>query len=119
MKQHDTNIQKSGVHQPRVAIGLFLIVLGLALLAATNDILNLGSVKSYFTWETAMVFVGVLLILYLNFVPGILLIAGGVWFMYRHHFGEMPDVVRTFYWPSVIMLIGISLIISSFLKKKR
>lgn len=119
MKEHLSNIQKHRDHSPQVSLGLFLIVLGLALLVATNDMLNLGSVKAYFTWETAMIFVGVLLIINLSFLPGILLIAGGIWFMYDNYFGEMPDTVRTFYWPAVIILTGISFIISSFFLKKK
>jgi hypothetical protein len=55
-------------HHPRVSIGLFFIVLGVALLVATNNLLNLGSVSSYFTWETAMIFIGVLLLLNLHLV---------------------------------------------------
>ncbi len=119
MKQRDTEFQRHREHHPRTGFGLFLIALGLALLVATNDMLHLGSVKDYFTWETAMIFVGVLLIMNLSFVPGIFLIAGGVWFLYDNHLGEMPEIVRTFYWPAVIILVGISLIIASFLKRRK
>ena len=59
-------------HHPRVSIGLFFIVLGLSLLVATNDLLGLGSFRSYFTWETAMIFVGILLLLNLQFIGGII-----------------------------------------------
>lgn len=55
-------------HHPRVSIGLFFIVLGLALLIAINDVFHLGSISSYFTWETAMIFVGVLLLLNLQYI---------------------------------------------------
>jgi hypothetical protein len=118
MKHGDYNIQRHREHQPIVGIGLFFIVLGLALLVATNDMLHLGSVKDYFTWETAMVFIGILLLLNLHFVPGLLLIAGGAWFIMDDYFGEIPAMVKTFYWPAVIMLLGISFIISSFFRKK-
>ena len=67
-------------HHPQTGFGLFLIVLGIALLVATNDLLNLGSLGNYFTWQTAMVFIGILLLVNLNFIGGILLISGGVWF---------------------------------------
>ena len=67
-------------HHPQTGIGLFFIILGIALLVATNDLLNLGNISSYFTWQTAMIFVGALLLVNLNFIGGILLIAGGVWF---------------------------------------
>ncbi len=119
MKKCDTENQRHKGHHPQTGFGLFLITLGLALLVATNDMLHLGSVKDYFTWETAMIFVGVLLILNLSFVPGIFLIAGGIWFLFDNHYGEMPETVRTFYWPAVIIFAGLSLIIISFFKKRK
>jgi hypothetical protein len=106
-------------HHPKVSIGIFFIVLGVALLVATNDLLNLGSVSSYFTWETAMVFVGVLLFLNLQFVGGIMLIAGGIWFLKDHIFIVSPETFNTFYWPAVIGLIGLAFIFSSIFKKKK
>jgi len=106
-------------HHPRVGIGLFFIVLGAALLIATNDLLHIGSVSSYFTWETAMIFVGVLLLLNLQFTGGILLIAGGVWFLQDEIFMFTPEAFKTFYWPAVIGLVGISFIISSLFKRNK
>jgi hypothetical protein len=106
-------------HHPQTSIGLFLIVLGIALLIATNDLLNLGSIGSYFTWQTAMVFIGVLLLVNLNFIGGILLIAGGVWFFMEDQFMFIPSFIKTIYWPAVIMLVGLSFIISSLFKRKK
>jgi hypothetical protein len=105
-------------HHPRVSVGLFFIVLGVALLIATNDLLNFGSVSRYFTWQTAMIFIGVLLLLNLRFAGGILLIAGGIWFLQDTYFIFAPDVFRTFYWPGVILIIGLLFIISSLFKRK-
>jgi hypothetical protein len=105
-------------HHPRVSIGLFFIVFGVALLVATNDLLNLGSVSSYFTWETAMIFIGVLLLLNLHFTGGLLLIAGGIWFLKDHIFVTTPEIFRNFYWPAVIVIIGLSFILSSFFRRK-
>ncbi|HOU00986.1 MAG TPA: hypothetical protein PLL94_00640 [Bacteroidales bacterium] len=102
---------------PQISFGIFLIVLGLALLVATNDMLHLGSIKEYFTWQTVMVFIGVLLLLNLHFIPGLLLIAGGVWFLLDDHFEEIPALIKTLYWPAVMILLGISFIISSFFKR--
>ena len=106
-------------HHPQTGIGLFFIVLGIALLVATNDLLNLGSMSEYFTWQTAMVFIGVLLLVNLNFVGGILLIAGGTWFFMEDHYMSIPSYIKTIYWPGIIMLIGISFIISSLFKRKK
>jgi len=105
-------------HHPRVSIGLFFIVLGVALLVATNDLLGLGSVNRYFTWETAMIFIGVLLLLNLQFTGGLLLIAAGIWFLKDHIFLVSPEIFRNFYWPAVIVILGLSFILSSLFKRK-
>jgi hypothetical protein len=118
MKHRDHYVRRNREHHPQVGIGLFFIVLGLALLVATNDMLHLGSVKEYFTWETAMIFVGVLLLVNLHFIPGLLLMAGGAWFMIDNFYGEIPALIKTVYWPAVIILTGLSFIISSFFKRK-
>ncbi len=118
MKHKDHYLRRNREHHPQVGIGLFFIVLGLTLLVATNDMLHLGSVKEYFTWETAMIFVGVLLLVNLHFIPGLLLMAGGAWFMIDNFYGEIPALIKTVYWPAVIILTGLSFIISSFLRGK-
>ena len=119
MKHRDYHHLRRMEHHPRVSIGLFFIVLGAALLIATNDLLNLGSVSSYFTWETAMIFIGVLLLLNLQFTGGVLLIAGGVWFLQDEIFVFTPELFKTFYWPAVIALIGLSFILSSLFKRNK
>jgi hypothetical protein len=105
-------------HHPRVSIGLFFIVLGVALLVATNDLLGLGSVSRYFTWETAMIFIGVLLLLNLHFTGGVVLIAFGIWFLRDHIYIISSETFRIYYWPAVIGLIGMSFILSSLFKRK-
>jgi hypothetical protein len=119
MRHRDKYYHSNREHHPQIGVGLFFIVLGAALLIATNDLLNLGGVKEYFTWETAMVFVGILLLLNLQFIGGILLIAGGSWFLLDDYYGELPQLIKTIYWPAVIMLLGVSFIISSFFKRPR
>ena len=119
MRHKDYNMLRHREHHPQVSIGLFFIVLGLALLVATNDWLHLGDIKEYFTWETAMIFVGVLLLLNLHFIPGLLLMAGGAWFLIDDFYGEIPVLIKTVYWPAVIVLLGISFIISSLVRRNR
>jgi hypothetical protein len=106
-------------HHPRVGIGIFLIVLGAALLIATNDLLNLGSVSSYFTWETLLIFIGVILLFNLKFTGGLLMIAGGVWFLMDDYFIVVPEFIKTVYWPAVIIIIGLSFIFSSIIARFR
>lgn len=117
MRNRDHSFKRDREHHPGVSFGLFLIALGVALLVATNDMLNLGGISEYFTWETAMIFIGVLLLLNLQFTGGILLIAGGAWFFIEHLDFELPESVRIIYWPAVIILIGLGFITSSFIRK--
>jgi hypothetical protein len=110
---------KNREHHPQTGLGLFLIVLGIALLIATNDLLNLGSISRYFTWQTAMIFVGTLLLVNLRFTGGLLLIAGGVWFFMEDIYFGIPSLIKTMYWPGIIILIGLSYIVSSLFKRKK
>jgi hypothetical protein len=79
--------------------------------------LGLGSVKEYFTWETALIFIGALLLLNLQFTGGLILIAVGAWFFIDNNDYEIPEIIRTIYWPAVIVLIGLGFIVSSLIKK--
>lgn len=105
-------------HHPRIAFGIFLIVLGIALLVAKNDVFNLGSTAAYFNWKTAMIFIGVLLLLNLEFTGGFLLIAGGVWFMQDELFPAARETFNIYFWPIVIAVIGVSFILSSLTGRK-
>jgi hypothetical protein len=119
MKNRDQYVIKHREYHPQVTFGLFLIVLGLALLVATNDMFHLGSVRAYFTWETAMIFVGVLLLVNRHFGGGLLLAALGAWFMIENRDIVLPPLIRNIYWPSVIVLIGLGFIISSLFRRKQ
>lgn len=119
MKNRDHLFERHREHHPQVGFGLFLIVLGLALLVATNDLLGLGGVKDYFTWETALVFIGALLLLNLQFVGGLIMIAIGTWFFLENRDYNIPEIIRSVYWPSVIVLIGLGFIISSLFRRNR
>jgi hypothetical protein len=118
MRHRNYNYPRNLEHRPQLGIGLFFILLGVALLVATNDLLHLGSVSNYFTWQTALIFIGLLLLLNLHFTGGLLMVAGGIWFLLDDIFIVTPEIIKTIYWPAVIVLIGISFIISSIFKLK-
>jgi hypothetical protein len=118
MRHKDHHFSRKMEHHPRLGIGLFFILLGVSLLIATNDLFHLGSISNYFTWETAMIFIGLLLLLNLHFAGGLLMIAGGIWFLLDDIFIVTPEIVKTLYWPAVIVVIGLSFILSSVFKLK-
>jgi hypothetical protein len=119
MRHSDNVLRRTKEHHPQVSIGLFFVLLGVALLIATNDWFNLGGVREYFTWQTAMIFIGALLLLNLNFVGGLIMISIGGWFWIDDHYGYIPELMKTIYWPSVIILAGIVFILSSFIKRSK
>lgn len=102
----------------RISLGLFFIIFGLALLVAINDMLHLGSVGAYFTWDSVLLFIGLIMFINQSYLVGFLCIAGGGWFLLDNIFFIVPPIVKTVYWPAVLVLIGIGLIIGSLLKKK-
>jgi hypothetical protein len=117
MKHKDNFLKKGREHHPQVSIGLFFILLGVALLVATNDWLHLGGLREYFIWQTALIFIGILLLLNLNFVGGLIMISIGGWFFIDDRYGQIPELMKTIYWPSVIMLAGLMFILSYFIKR--
>ncbi len=119
MKSSRHHFMKNREHHPQVGVGLFFIVLGLALLVATNDLLHLGSISNYFTWQSAIIFIGVLLLVNLKFTVGLLFIAGGFWFMMDNMSFTIPPLVKTLYWPAVLILLGIAFILSSLRRQKK
>lgn len=118
MGHSDKVLKRHREHHPQVSFGLFFILLGLVLLVATNDWLNLGSPWEYFTWQAALIFMGLLLMLNLQFIGGLILLSIGGWFWIDDLYGQIPELVKTIYWPSVIVLAGLMFIASSFFKKR-
>lgn len=116
-KRHHFHL-KEREHNPKVSIGLFFIVLGLALLVVTNDLLHLGSMHEYFTWQAILIFIGVVFLINLRLAPALLFIAGGVWFLLDDIYLEVPGIIQVAYWPSVIILMGLIFIFSAVWRKK-
>lgn len=119
MRHNDYIMKRHREHHPQVGIGLFFILLGVALLIATNDWLHLGGLREYFTWESAIIFIGVLLLLNLHFIGGLAMISVGSWFWIDDHYGYIPELMKTIYWPAVIVLAGLAFIVSSFIRRRK
>ncbi len=105
MKNHNSN--------PFRGFGVFLIVLGLMLLAATTDMLGWGSIENYFRWEMLLVFIGMSMLLNGKFTAGIILFAIGTWFILPDIYPALPYYVRVGFWPSILILAGITYMIPS------
>jgi|SRR5665648_59043 len=111
MKDNQTN--------PFSGLAKFLISLGLVMLAARTDLLGLGSVSDYFTWEMLLIFFGVFSFLNLELVSSVLLFAGGFYFLMPQMSIQLSPFYRDIYWPAVLVLAGIAFMIRPFTKKIR
>jgi len=98
---------------PLMGFGLFLIAIGLMLLAATLDVLGWGSIHDYFRWEMLLVFISLVMFLNGNLTGGVILLAAGSWFLLPDIFEETPELVRVGFWPAVLVLTGITFLIPS------
>jgi hypothetical protein len=107
MKDHKFN------RNPMIGFGLFLIALGLMLLAATLDVLGWGSMHDYFRWEMLLVFISLIMFLNGNLTGGVIFLAVGSWFLLPDIFEETPELVRIGFWPAVLVLAGITFLIPS------
>jgi hypothetical protein len=93
--------------------GVFLIVLGLMMLAATTDVLGWGDIDEYIRWEMLLLFIGMIMLLQGNFTGSVVLIAIGIWFMLPDLLPFTPEYVRVGFWPAVLVLAGITYLIPS------
>lgn len=115
-EKKDSNSNSSNSN--RVNLGLFFIMLGCFILVATNDLLRLGAPSEYFSWTALLIFIGLTLMIGRSFLVGFLFIAGGGWFMLDDLFFIVPEYVENMYWPAVLIITGIGVIVASLIKKR-
>jgi hypothetical protein len=113
------SLRKGRELNPGLGAGIFFIVFGLVLLAAFNDVMHWGSIGAYFTWQTILIYVGLLLFLNLRFVGGVIVMALGSWFLIEELNIALPPLVHNIFWPAIVILIGLIFIISSFFRRNR
>jgi hypothetical protein len=102
---------------PFSAIAKLLISLGLVMIVAKLDLLKLGTISDYFTWEMLLIFFGIFNLLNLDLVASLLLFAGGFWFLMPEMSVQLSPVYKEIYWPAIMVLAGIAFMIRPFKKK--
>ncbi len=102
---------------PFVGIAKFLISLGLVMIVAKLDLLNLGEISDYFRWEMLLVFFGVFSLLSLELVSAVVLFAIGFWFLMPDMTVQLSPVYKNIYWPAVLVVAGLAFMIRPLTKK--
>ena len=112
-------------HHPSRKAGVFLIVLGLLMFAIFFDFLHLGSPGSYFVWPMLLIFIGLITFFNRKPVGGVILVALGIYFLlpeFDHTFPfvmHYPFHIEGIYWPVVLCILGVVLIISGIIRKNK
>jgi predicted membrane protein len=92
--------------------GVVLIIVGLLLFANVFDVFPYDIKHIIFSWQMLLIALGLVFIIKDgSFVPGIVLIAIGGFSMVNHFF-IIPDYWRHAFWPLLILVFGIYLIIA-------
>ena len=118
MKQ-DSKYDGQRRKNPLRGFGVFLISLGVFLLAGMLDLLSLGDPREYFRWEMILIFFGLWSLFDGKIIGAIGATSVGVWFLLDDLLIDLPPFVETLYWPGVIILIGLAFIVSSFSRRLR
>jgi membrane-bound ClpP family serine protease len=102
---------------PFTGIAKLLISLGLVMIAAKTDLLGLGTVSEYFTWEMLLIFFGIFSFISLDLVSSVILFAIGFYFLMPDMKVQLSPVYKNIYWPAVIVLTGIAFLLKPLTNK--
>lgn len=94
-----------------IGLGKFFIAVGLVLLGVRLDILGLGEPHEYYRWQMLFLFFGLMALLNLKLVFSLILFAIGFYFLLPEMAIQIPPIVRTIFWPSLLVLAGIDFIL--------
>lgn len=93
---------------PFVGIAKFLIALGLVMIVAKLDLLRLGDIPEYFTWQMLLIFFGIWSLVGLELVSAVILFAIGIWFLMPEMAVQLTETYKNIYWPAVLVLAGVA-----------
>ncbi len=102
---------------PFTGIAKFLISLGLMMIVAKLDLLKIGEISDYFTWQMLLIFFGLWSLLSLELVSAVLLFATGFWFLMPEMTVQLSEPYENIYWPAILVLTGLAFMIKPLFKK--
>jgi len=103
---------------PFTGIAKFLIALGLMMIVAKLDLLKMGEVSDYFTWQMLLIFFGIWALIGLELVSAVILFAVGFWFLMPEMTVQLSETYTKIYWPAVLVLAGLAFMLKPLGKMK-
>ncbi len=108
---------KQRYHNPYTTLAKFLIALGLVMIIAKLDLLHIGEISDYFSWQMLLLFIGTYALLSFELVTAVLLFAIGIWFLMPEMNLQLSEPYRKIYWPAILVLTGLAFIIGGLIKR--
>jgi len=102
---------------PFIGIAKFLISLGLIMIVAKLDLLKLGEISDYFTWQMLLIFFGLWSLISLELVSAVVLFAIGFWFLMPEMSIQLTEPYEKIFWPAVLVLAGVAFMIKPLTSK--
>ena len=90
--------------------GIFLITLGLLLLAWKLNVFPFLTRHIVFRWETILILIGFIMLFGRSKVTGFILISIGIFFLLPEIM-FIPPFFLKLYWPAILILVGLVLIL--------
>jgi len=110
--RHHGHFDQRSHANARRSWGVILVLLAMVIFLRIFDILPYGIWHAIISWEMLLVAIGLLsLINNRSVVPGIILIALGLYFGAMHYL-DLPYYFKQIFWPSLILLVGVYLIVA-------
>ncbi len=101
-----------------MVVGVLIIAFGLLFMMRNMDLIDRQTWRMIFSWPMLLVALGVVNLAERKFTWGLVLLAVGSVFL-ADRFYDLPYNLFTFFWPAIIILIGIGLIFSNSCTKFR
>ena len=97
-------------HKPkRFVFGLMVIVFGVLLMMRNLNVLNPFWTDVIFSWEMLLIAIGFINVFNKDSLFGFIIMIVGAFFLLNHFF-ELPWNVKSIFWPTILIIIGISLL---------
>jgi len=111
MERQTNQFKRSG--RAHLLLGIVLMFIGLFLIADLANIIPWRLRDFLFTWQALLILLGIIFLSQRDGkATGLILIAIGTFFLLPRFF-DMPHYWRGLFWPSMLILVGVIIIVSS------
>jgi len=115
----NNDLQMKPRHQFKtMLVGILIVSFGLLYMLRNMGMINHSTWHMIFSWPMLLVVLGVVNLAERKFSWGVLLLAVGVVFLADRYY-DLPYNLFTFFWPIIIIMVGVSLIFSNSLSSLR